>query len=88
MNSKWSRLSLSREERITRIISMKNLKFCDSSAKKKGEKTKSDYNFDFQRSLKVYVRLFSVLLYLKAIQKIIKNIFISSQTILYLPYFP
>ena len=88
MNSKWSRLSLSREERITRIINMKNLKFCDSSAKKIGEKTKSDYNFDFQRSLKVYVRLFSVLLYLKAIQKIIKNIFISSQTILYLPYFP
>ena len=48
------------------------------------ETTKFYYSFDCQRSLKIYVRYFSMLLYLKAFQKIIKNLFISFQTILYL----
>ena len=59
-----------------------------AALQRKSETTKPDYNFDWQRLLKIYVRHFSLLLYLKAFQKTIKNLFISSQTILYPPYFP
>ena len=74
-----SRLSISCEERITRKINMEDLKFSGSSAKKKSNNCKGLF--------KVCVRHFSMLLYLKTFQKNIKNVFISSQNILYLPYF-
>ena len=46
-----------------------------AAPQRKSETTKFDYNFDYQRSIKIYVRHFSMLLYLKAFKKIVKNSF-------------
>ena len=59
-----------------------------AALQRKSETTKSDYNFDSQKSLKGYVSNFSMLLYLKAFKRNVKNAFLSSQNILYLPNFP
>ena len=84
-NGMISQLSISYEKHITRKINMEDLKFCGSSAKK-SETTKFDYSFDCQRSFKVCVGHFSMILYLKAFQKNIKNATFHLK-FLYLTYF-
>ena len=80
-------MSISREDCFIRKMSWKILNFL-AALQRKSETTKFDYKFDCQGPLKIYVRHFSMLLYFKPFQKIIKNPLISSQIILYLPYFP
>ena len=68
-NSKWNDFTIARilwrtlEKSIWRILNFVE------ALQRKSETTKFDYSFDCQRSFKVCVRHFSMILYLKAFQK-------------------